>query len=114
MPATLRRLQWKRAIHSASQCYASDLAPRARIQQHILPTKAKPAWRQLRPMFAAAAAVLLATGRSQNHPANEHSAARASGSGRNPTKQDRGELADLHATTLASANPVDVVFLRSA
>jgi len=102
----LRRLQWKRAIHSASQCYAPDPALRARIQQHILP--AKPAWWQLRPVFAAAAAVLLVTGGARiiqltsNRP---HTLLVQD------VTQSRiaGELADLHVTTLASANPVDVV-----
>lgn len=99
----LRRLQWKRAIHSAGQCYVPDPALRERIQRSISP--AKPVWWQWRAAFAATAAVLLLfvgarivqqeIVQPKQHLVQESTIV--------------GELADLHVTTLASANPVDVV-----
>ncbi len=103
----LRRLQWKRAIHSASQGYAPDAAFRARIQNSVSP--AKPAWWQLRPVFSAAAALMLLIGGARILQLR-------SGEPHTPMVQEvrpqgriEGELADLHVATLASANPVDVV-----
>jgi len=99
----LRRVQWKRAIHSAGQCYVPDPALRERIQKSIAP--AKPGWWQWRPVFAATAAVLLLLAgarivqqeiaQPKQHLVQESRVA--------------GELADMHVATLASANPVDVV-----
>ena len=99
----LRRLQWKRAIHSASQRYAADPSLRDRIQKSIAPRRM--AWWQWRPAFALAAAVLLLIAgarileqevlRPKQHLVQE---ARLT-----------SELADLHIATLASANPVDVI-----
>jgi anti-sigma factor RsiW len=104
----LRRLQWKRAIHSAGRCYVPDAAFRDRIQRSISP--AKPLWWNLRPAFVATAAVLLLVSAAtifwqqivQPHPRLAESAS---------VQQSRiaGELADLHIATLASPNPVDVV-----
>jgi anti-sigma factor RsiW len=103
----LRRLQWKRAIHSAGQRYTPDPALREKIQKAISPTRT--AWWHWRPAFAATAAILLIL-----------SAARMIQQGVLPPKQHpvqesnvispiAGELADLHVATMASANPVDVV-----
>lgn len=99
----LRRLQWKRAIHSAGQCYVADPAVGERIRRSISP--ARPAWWQWRPAFAVTAALLLVlagariiqleTVQPKRQLAQESWMA--------------GELADLHVATLASANPVDVV-----
>ena len=99
----LRRLQWKRAIHSAGQCYVPDPALRERIERKISP--ANPAWWQWRAALAATAAVLLLFAgarimrreivQPKQHLVQESRIA--------------GELADLHVSTLASANPVDVV-----
>jgi anti-sigma factor RsiW len=99
----LRRLQWKRAIHSAGQCYVPDPAVRERRRRSISPPR--PAWWQWRPAFAVTAALLLVLAgariiqleivQPKRHLAQESWMA--------------GELADLHVATLASANPVDVV-----
>lgn len=109
----LRRLQWKRAIHAAGQCYVPDPALRDHIQRSISP--AKPAWWHWRPAFAATAAVLLlfAGARIVQQEIVQPKARLIQNNlvQNNLVQQSRivGELADLHVTTLASANPVDVV-----
>ena len=109
----LRRLQWKRAIHSAGQCYVPNTALREQIQKSI--TAAAPAWWHWRPAFAATAAVLLllTTARIVQLQIGRPQARL---SWNNPVQSDVipqgrivSELADLHVATLASANPVDVV-----
>jgi anti-sigma factor RsiW len=98
----LRRLQWKRVIHSAGQRYVPDAALRERIQGNI--SQAKPAWWHWRPAFAITAAVLLL-----------FTAARVLQQEvfpkQGPVQESTvvSELADLHVATLASVNPVDVV-----
>jgi anti-sigma factor RsiW len=103
----LRRLQWKRAIHSAAACYVPDGAFRDRIQRSI--SSAKPSWWNLRPAFAATAAVLLLFSAARifqlqvvqpRQPLVQSASVQQSGI--------VGELADLHIATLASPNPVDV------
>ncbi|HKM85263.1 MAG TPA: anti-sigma factor [Terriglobales bacterium] len=99
----LRRLQWKRVIHAAGQCYAPNSALRERIQESISP--AKPAWWHWRPAFAVTAAVLLLFAgarifRQEIVQPKKHLV---------QLSRIVGELADLHVSTLASANPVDVV-----
>jgi anti-sigma factor RsiW len=109
----LRRLQWKRAIHSAGQRYMPDPALRERIQRSISP--AKRAWWHWRPGFAATAAVLLlfaATMIVQQEIVQPKDRLIQNNLLQNGLVQKNrvvGELADLHVTTLASANPVDVV-----
>jgi anti-sigma factor RsiW len=99
----LRRLQWKRAIHAAGQCYAPSSALRDRIQESTSPVK--PAWWHWRPAFAVIGAVLLlfAGARILQQEIVQPK--------KPPVQQSRiaSELADLHVSTLASANPVDVV-----
>ena len=99
----LRKLQWKRAIHSAGQRYVPDPALRERIQKNILP--ARTAWWHWRPAFAATAGVLLlfAAARIVQQEIIQPTKHVAHGS------KIVGELADLHVATLASVNPVDVV-----
>ena len=107
----LRRLQWKHTIRSAGQCYVADPALRRRIERSI--SSAKPAWWHWRPAFAATAAVLLllaGAGIVQQeiiHP----KAPLVQNNVQDNQARGRivGELADLHVSTLASANPVDVV-----
>jgi anti-sigma factor RsiW len=108
----LRRLQWKRAIHSAGQCYVPDPALRERVQKSVSPSR--PAWWHWRPAFAATAAVvlLLAGVRIVQLETAQPKARLAQNQVQNNLGQQSsivGELADLHVTTLASANPVDVV-----
>jgi len=99
----LRRLQWKRAIHSASQRYAADPSLRDRIHKSIAPRRMT--WWQWRPAFALAAAVLLLIASARIF---EQQVLRP----KQPVVQEArltSELADLHIATLASTNPVDVV-----
>jgi anti-sigma factor RsiW len=109
----LRRLQWKRAVHSAGQCYTSDPALREQIQKSISP--ARPAWWHWRPAFAATAAVLLLFAAARIVQLEiVQSKARVVQNNQAQNNLDQrsgivGELADLHVATLASANPVDVV-----
>jgi len=104
----LRRLQWKRTIHTAGQRYVADPALRKRLQRSISP--AKLAWWQWRPAFAATAAVLLlfAGARIVREEIVQPKARLIQN---NLIQKGRivGELADLHVITLASANPVDIV-----
>src|SRR5277367_2514325 len=103
----LRRLQWKRAIHSAGQRYTPDPAVREKIQKTISP--ARTAWWHWRPAFAATAALLLLFSAArmiqQGVLQPKHRPVQES----NVISDIPGELADLHVATLASANPVDVV-----
>jgi anti-sigma factor RsiW len=104
----LRRLQWKRVVHSAGQRYSPDVALRERIQKSIAPKKT--AWWHWRPVFAATAAVLLlfAAGRIvQQEIVQPKQQVRQE----NKVQENQvlDELADLHVATLASANPVDVI-----
>lgn len=109
----LRRLQWKRAIHSAGQCYVPEPALRERVQSSISP--AKVAWWHWRPAFAATAAVLLLFAGArivQQEIVQPNDRLIQNNLLQNGVVQKGrivGELADLHVATLASANPVDVV-----
>jgi anti-sigma factor RsiW len=119
----LRRVQWKRAIHSAGQRYMPDPALRERIQKSISPSRM--AWWHWRPAFAATAAVLLlfaAARMIQLQVAQPKARVAQSNFGQgNPAQNNlgqnspdqqssiAGELADLHVATLASVNPVDVI-----
>ena len=95
----LERLQLKRAIHAAGQRFWPDLALRDRIQESLVPTRSRGRSRKWLPALAVATAAVLVVGvlfvkRSQ------------------PRVRDRyllSELVDLHVTTLASSNPVDVL-----
>ncbi len=93
----LSRLQLKRLTKAAGQRYSPRPEFRLKIEQSIGASK-RPGWvRRWMPAFAAAAALGLVTISVfiwQQHSRNE---------------QALGELADLHVSTLASPNPVDVV-----
>ncbi|HVI07273.1 MAG TPA: zf-HC2 domain-containing protein [Candidatus Binatia bacterium] len=92
------RVQLKRAIHVVGQKYAPDAAFRERIQASLAPRRTS-RWRVLwRPVLAlAVVAVIVGAG---FFFVNRQRAAE---------RQLLGELTDLHVTTLASSNPVDVV-----
>jgi anti-sigma factor RsiW len=95
---SLRRLQWKRLVHSSGQRYKPDSALRERVLKSV---SRKPVGRVLWRWraFAAAAAVLLVVGVGivwrENRVVREN--------------QIVSELADLHVSALASSTPVDVV-----
>ncbi len=104
----LRRLQWKRMIHSSGQRYVPDVTLRERIQKNMSPGKA--AWWNWRPVFATTATVmlLLAAGiivREEIVQPKQQLVQEK----RIQENEVVHELADLHIATLASANPVDVV-----
>lgn len=97
---SVRRVQWKRAVHSAGQRYAADPALRARIQKSISgKTSIRFSWRGWAGLAATAAVLLLLGGAALLQQNTRHT--------RN--NQILSELADLHVATLASAAPVDVV-----
>jgi anti-sigma factor RsiW len=97
---SLRRVQWKRAIHSAGQRYVADPAFRARVLKGVSRERSgRTSWRWWPAFALAAAAVVLAVGAITV----QQNARRA----RNDLMVS--ELADLHVATLASATPVDVV-----
>jgi anti-sigma factor RsiW len=91
------RLEWKRATQLAGKRYSPSPEFRRRMERKFGASR-RPSWlRSWVPGLAAAAALLLlligGAGWWQSY--DRHKAL--------------GELADLHVTTLASANPVDVV-----
>jgi anti-sigma factor RsiW len=99
----LRRLQWKRAIHTAGRRYFTDSSLRERVEKNISPRKA--AWWHWRPAFAATAALLLLLAGARMvqleiRPHAQHAIQES---------MLVSELVDAHISTLASANPVDVV-----
>lgn len=94
----LELLQAKLATRAAANCYAPSPEFRLRMQQS-LNTRSKPSWFNIRfPRLAIAAAtavLLIASATFWAH--------------RSAREQALTEIADLHVTELASANPVDVV-----
>ncbi len=97
----LGRMELKRAVHGVGKSYQPSAGFRARMARQIT---AKPsglegwAWaRDWRPHLAAVAVVLVAFGISMLHVREME------------RQQVMREIADLHASNLASANPVDVV-----
>ncbi len=100
---SLRRLQWKRTVQAAGQRYSADSALRARVQKSISRGRSgRVSWRW--PVFATVAAAILAVagiGIVEQEIRQSKRLVRES--------QIAGELADLHVSTLASTNPVDVV-----
>ncbi len=96
-PDALSRLQLKRMTQAAGQDYAPRPEFRLKVERSIRASK-RPQWsRRWIPAFAAVAAIGLLTIPVFLRQQNMRS------------EQALGELADLHVSTLASANPVDVV-----
>ncbi len=95
---SLRRVQWKRAIHSAGQRYSPDGALRERVQKKISRKSPSRGWRWW--AFAVPAVAVMFLVAVFLFQQNSH---------RLRNDQLVGELVDLHISTLASANPVDVV-----
>jgi anti-sigma factor RsiW len=95
----LRKVQQKRAVQAAGQSFIPDPAFRVRIQKSIAtPTPSRWKWHWLPVSLTAATALLIASVfllTLQRDRGSEH--------------QLMSELVDQHVTTLASANPVDVV-----
>ena len=93
-------LQAKRAIQAAaSKRFLPDAAFRARVQKSLaVPRLARRSFRWLPALAAVAAALLVVVALSFIHSRN-----------RVREQQLISELADLHVSTLASANPVDVL-----
>ncbi len=93
----LARVQWKRAVKVSAKRYAPSTQFRERIQRRIAPRRKSAPWGFRLPRLAVAAVVLIvaALGADQWFASQQ--------------SRTFAELADLHVTTLASANPVDVV-----
>jgi anti-sigma factor RsiW len=96
---SLRRLQWKRTIHTAGQRYVADSSLRKRVLKSISPRRVSSTWWRW-PAFGALAAVLLV---AAGFWTVQHKT--------RVVRQNQivSELADLHVSTLASPTPVDVV-----
>jgi anti-sigma factor RsiW len=92
----LRRVQLKRLTHVAGKRYAPRIEFRQRIEQKLV-TRKRPMWlwNSVLPMAAALLIVaFVVINQRGSLPPREHAL---------------GELTDLHITSLASANPVDVI-----
>ena len=93
----LTRSELKRSIHLAGKKFAPDPELRRRVQASISPKASGQRWGWIVEVGAACAAVLLLVLGSMVWMRQS------------PRQQLVGELTDLHVTTLASANRVDVV-----
>jgi len=93
----LEQLQLKRAIRTAGQRFTTDPEFRARIEKRAAGRNSIALLSRWLPALVAVTAMLLA------------GALFLARYRRNPETQMLSELADLHAATLASANPVDVI-----
>jgi len=96
----LGRIELKRAVHSAGKRYQPSDEFRARMARQVAAKPAGEGWawmRGWRPRLAAVAVVLVAFGISILHVRSMQ------------RQQVMLQIADLHASNLASANPVDVV-----
>jgi anti-sigma factor RsiW len=95
-PTALSRLQLKRVTQAVGRRFSPNPEFRLKIEQSIRAPKRRPWMLRWAPAFAAAAlaVILISAGVWMQHSRSE---------------QALDELADLHVSTLASANPVDVV-----
>lgn len=95
----LRGVQLKRMAHIAGKRYTASPEFRKKVLGQIQAKPAAARWSWLRvPQFAAAAAVIAVALLLWNHNTQMRE-----------RQQVLAQLADIHVTTLASANPVDVV-----
>jgi len=94
----LRRVLQKRAVQDAGQKFAAEPAFRARIQKNIGGNKSSARKWGWRPVFAIAAALIVALAIFSNINRSQ-----------NEEQRLVSELVDQHVATLASSNPVDVV-----
>jgi anti-sigma factor RsiW len=94
---TLARSELKRSIHLAGKAFVADPAFRARVRSSIAPSEPRRGWLWVFAVGAIGAAVLLIV---LGPLVLRRDAQR---------QQLLGELTDLHVTTLASANRVDVI-----
>jgi anti-sigma factor RsiW len=94
----LEKLQLKQAVRAAGQRFTPDPAFRARIEKRVSGRSAAPWSRRWLPVLVTVTALLLVSAVFLTH------ARKANGD-----EQVLSELADLHVSTLASSNPVDVV-----
>jgi len=91
----LRKVQQKRAVHTAGQKFVPTPAFRARIEKSIAARRPAVWRRRLLPVLATAAAALIAGAFFLNRRASQGELI--------------GELVDQHVAMLASTNPVDVI-----
>ncbi len=97
-PEALGRLQLKRAVGSAGRRYRPSVEFRQRIARQISPERKRPSWNfGWMPIAAAVALMLLFAALVFTHMQNER------------RRIMIAEVADLHASTLGSASPLDVV-----
>ena len=95
---SLSRLQLKRAVQIAGQRYAPDRTFRARIQERVEARQTHSWNRFWFPALGGAAAMVIVGALLLTLSRNQRA-----------EQQILGEVADLHVTTLASSNPVDVL-----
>jgi len=97
---SLRRVQWKRATHSAGRRFVADPALRERVRQQVSKGEGRRlSWRWW-PAFAAPLLLLFLLAGAALFQQNTR---------RTRNNQLVGELVDLHVSVLASSSPVDVV-----
>jgi anti-sigma factor RsiW len=96
---SLRRLQWKRMVHTAGQRYRADSVLREKVRRSVIDRRSGQAWWRWTALATVAAALFVVGA----FGLLEHRA------GVVRQNQIVSELVDLHVSTLASASPVDVV-----
>jgi anti-sigma factor RsiW len=96
---SLRRLQWKKMVHSAGQRYRADSALKERVRESVASKRSGMDWWRWATVATIAAGLLVLAGwgllEQRTRVTREN--------------QVVSELVDLHVSTLASTSPVDVV-----